>query len=136
MRAMLSIEAGIRESQAFHRTAMDEVLAHDFIHVFDSHKPIPDGLGIDHDGRPMLALIKTTSLVGADQMLESSLLYGVLECGFDLFAALGKAARAPRGLIALVGADEQMVLELWHWVVPFFGARKGVVRSARLSETI
>jgi hypothetical protein len=116
---MLRIEAGIGEPQAFHGTAMDKVFAHNLIDIFKPHKAIPDGLGIDHDGRPMLALVEAAGFVGANQMLESSLFDSVLEGGFDLFAALGKTTRAPCGLVALVGADEKMVLELWHWGVPF-----------------
>lgn len=115
MRAMLRIEAGIGESQTFHRPSVDEVFAYDFIDIFESHKAIPDRFGIDHDGRAMLALVEAARLVGSNQMLESGLFNGVLERGFDLFAALGKTARAIGGLIALVGADKDMVLELRHW---------------------
>jgi len=136
MRAMLRIEAGIGEPQTFHGTAMDEVLAHNFIDIFEPHKTIPDSLGIDDDGRPMLALVEAAGLVGADQMLESCLFNGVLEGGFDLLATLGKTARTVCGLVALVGADEEMVLELRHWDPSFSVSCKRAVRSARLSETI
>ena len=111
---MLGIEAGCGEAQALHGPAMQEVLGDDFIHVFKLDEAVPDGLGIDHDDWAMLALIEAAGLVGADEMLEASVFDGILEGGFELLAAMGKAARAGRGLVALVGADEDVMLKFRH----------------------
>jgi hypothetical protein len=114
MRAMFSIEAGGGESQPLHRAAMHQVLVDDLIYIFKPDKAIPDSLGIDHNRRTMLALVETAGLVGADQMLQSSLLDGILEGGFELLTAFGKAAWPGRGFVAFVGADKDMVLKCRH----------------------
>ena len=90
----------------------DQVLGDDFIHIFELHKAVPDRLGIDHDDRAMLALVEAAGLVGADQMLQTGIFDSVLEGRFQLFAALGKTAWAGRGLVALVGADKEVMLEI------------------------
>jgi hypothetical protein len=138
MRTVLSIEAGIGEPQAFNGPAMDEVFAHDFIDIFESHKAVPDRFGIDHDGRPMLALVEAAGLVGANQMLEAGIFDGVLEGRFDLLAAFGKTTWTGRGLVALIRADEDMVLEFRHWgsSLLFTAFATTNVRLVWLSETI
>jgi hypothetical protein len=66
---MLSVQTGSWEAQALDGAAMDEVLGNNFIYIFELHKAIPDSLGIDHNGRSMLALIQASGFVGADKML-------------------------------------------------------------------
>ena len=114
MRATLSIQTGIGQAQARHRAAIHQVLADDLGDVFDVHEAVPDGLGIDDDGGAMLALVEAAGLVGADLVLQAGLLDGVLEGGFELLAAPRAAAWTRGALVALVGADEDVVLELWQ----------------------
>jgi len=93
----------------------------DLIHIFDLHKAVPDGLGIDHDDGAVLALVEAAGLVGADEMLETRFFDGVLESGFELLAATGKAARTGGVLVALVGADKKVMLKFRQWLssLPF-----------------
>jgi hypothetical protein len=111
---MFSIEAGSGQSQPFHRAAMHKVLVDNLIYIFKPDKAIPDSLGIDHNRWTVLALVEAAGLVGADKMLQSSLFDGILEGGFKLLTAFGKAAWPRRGFVAFVGADKDMVLKCRH----------------------
>ncbi len=115
MRARLGIEAGSGKPQPLDRPAMDEMLSNDFIHIFEPDKAVPDGLGIDHDGWPMLTLIEAAGLIGADEVLEPCGFDGILESGFDLLASLWKTARPRYVFVALVGADKEVTLKFRHW---------------------
>lgn len=119
MRATLGVQTGSGEAQAFDGTTVDKVLGDDLIHIFDLHEAVPDGFGIDHDDGAMLALVEAAGLVGADEMLETRIFDGVLEGGFQLLAASGKAAWAGCVLVTLVGADKEVMLKFRHWRVPF-----------------
>ncbi len=79
---------------------------------------VPDGLGIDDDDGAVLALVEAAGFVGADVVLEAGFLDGVLEGGFELFAALGRQLGRAGGFVALVGADEDVVVEFWQSVIP------------------
>jgi hypothetical protein len=135
---MLGIEAGAGETQALYGAAMEEVFGDDFAHVFKLDEAIPDGLGIDHHRGAVFALIEAAGLIGADKMLEASVFDGIFECGFELLAAAGKAARAGRGFVALIRADKDVVLKFRHgggFLLRLVLQRR-IVRAAWLSETI
>jgi len=107
---MLGIEAGIGQAKALDGTTVQE----DLLDVPEVDEAVPDGLGIDHDYGSVLALVEATGLVGADVVLEASFLDGILEGRFKFVAALGQTARPRGAFVALVGADEDVVVELWH----------------------
>ena len=132
MRAMLGVQAGSGEAQTLDGAAMDEMFGHNFVHIFELHKAIPDGLGIDHDDGPVLALVEAAGLVGADEMLEARIFDGVLESGLELFAATGKAARTGGVLVALVGADKKVMLKFRQWLssLPFCCRVRCAARAA------
>jgi hypothetical protein len=117
---MLGIEAGAGKSKPLHGTAMDEVFIDDFIDIFEPDEAVPDCLGIDHNGWAVLALVEAAGLVGADEVLEASVLDCVLEGRFELLASLRETAGTGRGFVTLVGADEEMVLKFWHGGTSFF----------------
>jgi hypothetical protein len=130
MRAMLGVKASLREPQPFHRSAMNKVLRHDFLYIFDLHETIPDSLGIDHDDRTVLALVEAARLVRTNQVLEPSVFNSVLESRFDLLTAFGKTAWTGSVFIAFVGAYKEMTLKFWHWRVPSLPLCNGEVRPA------
>jgi hypothetical protein len=134
---MFSIKAGSGQSQPFHRAAMHKVLVDNLIYIFKPDKAIPDSLGIDHNRWTVLALVEAAGLVGADKVLQSSLLDGILEGGFELLTAFGKAAWPRRGFVAFVGADKDVMLKFRHWAgFPSSVSFAFHVREAGLSETI
>ena len=58
---------------------MHDVLADNLRHIFRLHKSVPDPLWIDHNRRPMLALIQTAGLVSPNLLFQACFLDGVLE---------------------------------------------------------
>jgi hypothetical protein len=113
--ATLGIEARIGQAKALDGAMVQEVLVDDLLDVLEVDEAVPDSLGIDHDDGPVLTLVEAAGLVGADVMLEASLLDGILEGRFELFASVGEAAGTRGAFVALVDADEDMVVELRHW---------------------
>lgn len=132
MRATLRVQAGSGEAQAFDGTAMQKMFGDDFMHIFDLYKAVPDSLGIDHDDGAVLALVEAAGLVGTDQMLEARIFDGVLESGFELLAATGKATRTGGVLVALVGADKEVMLKFRQWLssLPFCCRVRCAARAA------
>ena len=114
MRAMGGVDAGIGQAEAFDGLAADEVLGDDLLDVVEVDEAVPDGLGIDDHDRAVLALVEAAGFVDADAVLEAGGFDGVLEVAFEVFAVLVAAAGAVRGFVALVEADEDVVVELWH----------------------
>jgi hypothetical protein len=63
MFAELGIEARFGQPKPLDRSAFDNVRLHDLLHISFGDVAIPDRVGVNHDVRPMLALIKATGLV-------------------------------------------------------------------------
>jgi len=79
MRTSLAIDTGIRQPQPLYRGSPYDVLLNDLLNVAWMNLAIPDGFGIDHHHRAVLALVQAGGLIGADLVLESSLFQGILE---------------------------------------------------------
>jgi hypothetical protein len=125
---VLGVEAGVGESQALDGTAVEEMLGDYLFDVFQVDEAVPDGLGIDHDDGAVLALIEATGLVGSNVVPEAGFLDGVLEGGFEFFAARVEAAGTGGAFVAFVGADEDVMVEFRH-CVPFPVSRYTVHRA-------
>ena len=69
MLARSSVEAGLRQAKTLDRFPADDMRLDNFIHVGFRDISVPDGLRIDHNVRPMLALIEASGLVGTDSAL-------------------------------------------------------------------
>ena len=59
------VQAGIGQQQALDRFAAEDVGLNDLIDVSFRDVSVPDGFGIDHEIRAVLALIETARLVSA-----------------------------------------------------------------------
>jgi hypothetical protein len=110
--ASLCVQTTIGQAQPLDRPAVDEVLLNDLADILQLHKAVPDRLGIDDNGGAVLALVQAPGLIGTNLVLQPSLLQCVLEGGFELLSAPGATAWARGALVALVGADKDVVLEL------------------------
>ncbi len=84
MRAGGRIEAAFRQSQALDGTAGNQMLFDDFPHILGFDESIPDGPGIDDNGRPVLALVEASGLVHANALTQARSSNRVLEQGVDL----------------------------------------------------
>lgn len=67
------IQAAFGQPQAFYWLAADYVGVDDFFDVGLGYVSVPDGLGIDHEVRAVLALIQTSRLIGTDFAFEAAL---------------------------------------------------------------
>ncbi len=74
-----SVEAFIGQYEALHRFATNNVGLDDFIDIGFLYVSIPDGLRINDEIRPMLALIETSSLVGSHFAFEPAFRQFLLE---------------------------------------------------------
>jgi hypothetical protein len=132
--AALGIEAGVGQHKPLNRTAMKEMLVDDLLHIFYVDEAVPDGVWIDHDDRPVLALVEAAKLVCPDFSLQAGFLDGVLERSLQLFAAFAAAAWPGGVFFPLIRAEEEMMLKLRHGNLSF--VCRVVVRCTGVSETI
>jgi hypothetical protein len=131
MGAVVGVDAGEREAEAFYGLAADEVLLDDLFGVAGVGEAVPDGLGVDDHNGGVLALVEAAGLVDADLMLEASGLDGVFESAFELFAVFVRAAGAGGGLVALVHADEDVVFKVGHGKLDAHSSVKAVKMQTR-----
>jgi hypothetical protein len=89
----------------------------DFVHVSLRDVSVPDGVRVDDQVRAMLALIEASSLVSAHFALQAALSQLLFEelLQFGLAARITASARMSRR--ALIAANENVLLELWHGIL-------------------
>jgi len=108
------VQALIGNAEPLHGVASDKVLADNLVGVGRGHVAVPDSLGIDHDHRSMLALVKASGLVDADFCSQASFFGELLEPGMDLALALRGAGAAGSASGTLVGTHKDMMLVRRH----------------------
>lgn len=115
MRAALSIEAGVRDSQAFDRMSADNVGGDNFVHICGLYAAVPDFVRIDDNRGSMFALLEASGLVGANLIAADSVLGQFLLEDLRQFASAIWVAR-PTMMFrrSLVLADKDVLLELRH----------------------
>jgi hypothetical protein len=116
---MIGVEAGVGEAEALDWAAMEDVFADNLVYVLEFDEAVPDGLGVNDDGGAVLALVEAAGLVGSDGVFETGGFEGVFEGVFEFLAAAGAATGARGGVVALVGADKDVVFELCHGAESF-----------------
>lgn len=112
--AGFGIEAFIGEAEAFDWLSIDDVGFDDFIDVGFGDVSVPDGFWIDDEIRPVFALIEAPGLVGANASLQTTGGEFLLKEFLQVCVGLRIAASARMACWALIAADEDVVLELWH----------------------
>src|SRR5271157_2489269 len=83
-------------------------------YVFGGDPAIPDSLGIDHDGRSVLALVEAARMIGPGQGAKSGLPEFDLESFLERLEARRVAATPLVARVADVTADEYVVREGRH----------------------
>lgn len=108
-------------------------------YVFGGDPAIPDSLGIDHDGRSVLALVEAARMIGPGQGPESGLPELELEGILERLEARRVAATPLVARVADVTADENVVREGRHvsshemWLK---SAATGQGKTLRRTETV
>src|SRR5579862_8689472 len=72
---------------------------------------IPDGFGINHDCRPVLALVETARLVNTNAVSKTCTLGELLQLCVQFTLAVSGAGRPRRTLRTCVRADKNMMLK-------------------------
>lgn len=70
--AILGVEAGFGNHQSFNRLSLHDVRVDDFVHIGERDPAVPDGIGIHHQVRTMLALVKAAGLIGPHFSFQSA----------------------------------------------------------------
>src|SRR6187402_343887 len=86
-----AVELIVRDQQIGKNAAVDDGLFNDPRHVRELHAAVPDGLWIDDDGRPQLALIQAAGRVGPHLGFEIAPLKLLLKGAFEFLVAIGIA---------------------------------------------
>jgi hypothetical protein len=112
--AGFGVQAGVSDAEALDGAAGDEVLGDDFIGVFGFDAAVPDGIGVDDDGGPVLALVKAARLVDADAASEAGFASELRKAGMEGALAVCSAGRSRRVSGTDVVTDEDVAFEWWH----------------------
>jgi hypothetical protein len=134
VRTPLGVKAAIGQNKTLDRPPMKQMLVDDLLYIFDVDKAVPDRVRIHHHDRAMFALVEASQLVRANLPLQASVFDGVLEGSLEFSASFAPAAWPGGVLVALIGADKEMVLKLGH--DERFPPREAAVRCTGVSETI
>ena len=108
------IQTFILQPQSFHRNPPDDVRLQISSTSASVTPPYQIGLGIDHEVRPVLALVQASGLVGANLALQPALSQFHLEqlLQFGLGGGIATSARMSRR--PLVPANENVALKFRH----------------------
>jgi hypothetical protein len=114
MLAACGIQALFGQAQALDRSSAYDVRLNDLFDVRFTNPAIPDGIGIDHHVRPVLALVEASGLIGSDASVQAMgsqfLLEQFLQASFR--QRIAASARMP--CRSLVSANKDMFLESRH----------------------
>lgn len=108
------VEAAISSDEALYRLATENMRIDYFIHIFCSNTPVPNCVRVDHDVRPMFALVKAAGFVGADPVLETACHQFLFENPLQLACSARIATSSRMAGRALIDADKDMFLEFRH----------------------
>lgn len=128
--ARCGVQAGIRQAQPLHRTTADDMRLHNLVDVRFGNVPVPDCFGVDHDIRPVFALVEAAGLVGSHFALQSVL--GKLLFKELLQLRLRHGITTPPWMSrrSLVSANEDMFFKLWHHATTVISGAIGAPNSA------
>jgi hypothetical protein len=111
VRAGFGIDALVGQAQAFHGPAAHQMLLHNLRGIRGLHMAVPDGLGINHHRRPVLALVKAKRFVDAHFGAQAGGFRQLLQLSVKIAFSIGSAGRAWRIGGAGVMADKNMMFE-------------------------
>lgn len=110
VRATLGIDTCFRDSKAFDREAVDQVLSDNLRHVLRLDSAVPYSFWINDHDRPMLALIETQGLVDPNTVADSGCFGKLLQLREDFTFSIGSAGGAGCSLGPYVMTNEDMML--------------------------
>jgi hypothetical protein len=108
------VEAFVGNEEALDGPSVDDVRLDDLVDIVGGDAAVPDRVRINDDGGAVFALVETSGHVGAHALSESAESQFLFEEELQLGLAcrITAAARVPG--IALIAANEQVLLKLGH----------------------
>lgn len=115
MRAVFAVEALVGQAQALDGTTANQMLLDNRGGIGWLHVAVPDGFGIDHHHRTMLALVQTAGFVDTHSPLQSGGFGQLLQLGVQVAGAIrGTGAAGGVGGTG-VGADKNVMFKSGQW---------------------
>src|SRR5215469_6177914 len=126
VRATGSVQTFVGNEKSFDGLAVHNVRLNDLFHIVRCYASIPDPVRINDHRGSVLALIEAPGHIRAHSLLKSAQRQLLFEEELQLGLALRIAATARMSRLALVAANEQVLLELGHkFTVQDFGENIG-----------
>jgi hypothetical protein len=108
------VDTFVGQSQPRDGHAADDVAVDDLVDISFANEAVPHHIGVDDDGRTVLALVETARPVRADVSIQSTLGERLLERFLQAIIRI-RVARSPRMIRGtLVAADEDVSLKRRH----------------------
>lgn len=114
MRARFGVDALLGQAKSLDGTAGREMLGDDGFGIFGMDIAVPDRIRVDHNRRPVLALVEAPGLVDAHTAGEPRLFGQLLQAGMQLAFSIPGAGGARRLRRANIVADKDVALEPGH----------------------
>ena len=105
------VETAFRNQEIVQDLPLQDGLADDPGDIRERDLAVPDTLRVDHDGRAMLALIETTSVIGPGQRAEPGFPELDLERVAERLAAFGVTTSPFVAGLSNISADKNVVME-------------------------
>ncbi len=111
MRAAFGVQTRIGDAQPLHGPAGDEVLAHDLFRVFGLDAAIPDGVRVDDDSGPVLALVEAAGLVDAHPAAQTGFARELLQARVQRAGSVTRAGGPRRIGRARIETDKDVAFK-------------------------
>jgi hypothetical protein len=111
MGAGFGVHACVWQAEAFHGTAVDQVLLDDLRGIFRLHVAVPNCLGIDDDRGAVFALVEAEGFVDPHSVAEAGRFGDLLQLRVQFALAVSGARGSGSAFRADVVADKDVVLE-------------------------
>jgi len=126
------IQTSIGNEQIIQNLASKDRLVHDPGDIFHTYPAVPDPLGINYHGRPVLALLEAAGVIGTGERSEASPLELFLEC---LAQCLPSSRVATTPLVAgfpNIPADKDVISKRRHRLThSYFGISRWSLLARR-----
>ena len=111
MGAGAGVQAILGEAKPLNRPSGNQVLGDNLLGIRSPHIAVPDGLRVDHDHRPVLALVQAARLVDANLPGQPGSLGELLQAGVQVAASVAGARGPGRARGAGVVANKNVAFE-------------------------
>lgn len=114
MRTLRRVDAAFRQPQTLNRLSTGKMLLRNLDEVVNADKAVPNGLGIDHEHRAMLALVEAAGVLNTNLALGSGFLHRLFQHTLKVLGAFVPTARARCIRSSLIRTNKYMMVKVRH----------------------